>query len=337
MNISKLNYFIPQNIAPYEASKIGIYNRASGVKVGDFSLQHLKFPRLGAILYRFGALADIHLQYETAQTDFENALTYLEEVEKVAFTGICGDLTDNGEESDFEAYAELAKKFNIFECTGNHDVQTTALTKEGLKPYTGHELYYSFEQGNDIFIMFGMSGWLSVTGETFSTESLQWLYETLEANRNKRCIVFQHCLRFDGSGKPYEPNMTGNLLNCTSGSVFISLMEHYTNVIWFHGHSHMKFECQEDTFYANYDRMYGCHSVHIPSLAVPRAYVDSQYVQMFSESEGYVVDMYENHMVLRGRDFVKEKFLPIATYCIDTTLVNILAGTYTDSTGTITT
>ena len=57
----------------------------------------------------------------------------------------------------------------------------------------------------------------------------------------------------------------------------------------------------------------------------------------YAESEGYIVDMYENHIVLRGRDFVKEKFLPIATYCIDTTLQNIEAKTYTDSTGTITT
>jgi hypothetical protein len=187
--------------------------------------------------------------------------------------------------------------------------------------------------------MFGMTqANLNETVTTpFSQASLQWLYETLEANRNKRCFVFQHVLRFDGSGKPYSKNPTGNLLNNTQGSVFCSLMEHYTNVVWFHGHSHTKFDCQVDCDYANYDRMFGCHSVHIPSLAVPRDYEKDAYVSKYSESEGYVVDAYENGIHLRGRDFAKGASLPIASYWVDTTLQTVEAGTFTDSTGTITT
>ena len=56
---------------------------------------------------------------------------------------------------------------------------------------------------------------------------------------------------------------------------------------------------------------------------------------MTAESEGYVVDVYRNHIVLRGRDFAKGKFLPLAQYCIDTTFTPVAEGTYTDSTGTI--
>ncbi len=340
MYISEYTSLIPENVAPLNADGICVYDR-KGKKVGEFGLQNLTPPRLGKKLYSFGALSDVHLQYDTAQEDFQKALTYLNEREHVAFTCICGDLTDNGEATDFQTYAEYVNTYSpntpVYEVTGNHDVQTTQATFDFLKPYTGHDLYYSFTQGDDVFIMFGMKGWASYTGDIFSVESLQWLYETLEANRNKRCIVFQHVPRFDGSGKPYPQNPTGDLLNNTLGSVFCSLMEHYKNVIWFHGHTHTKFECQEDTSYANYDRMFGCHSVHIPSLAVPRDYENDAYVAKYSDSEGYVVDMYRNHIVLRGRDFVAEKFLPIATYCLDTTLQTVAAGTYTDSTGTINT
>ena len=268
-------------------------------------------------------------------------MTYLNNTEDVEFTCICGDLTDNGEIADFQEYVEYVNTYSkdtpVYEVTGNHDVQTTQASFDFLKPYTGHNLYYSFTQGDDVFIMFGMTAWPGVTGEIFSQESLQWLYETLEDNRNKRCIVFQHVLRFDGSGKPYSPAMTGDLLNCTSGKVFVSLMEHYKNVIWFHGHSHMKYDCQEDCSYANYDNFFGCKSIHIPSLAVPRDYVNGEYAYMYAKSEGYVVDVYRNHIVLRGRDFVAEKFLPIATYCLDTTIINVPANTFTDSTGTIVT
>jgi predicted phosphodiesterase len=298
-------------------------------------------PTLENKLYSFGAVSDIHLQYDTAHADFQRALTYFNETADVAFTCVCGDLTDNGQAADFQEYAQCVSDYSsntpVYECTGNHDCYNTVLSLDSMQQYTGHNLYYTFTKENDVFIMFGMQYWDTAGGKQipFSQEALQWLYETLETNRNKRCIVFQHCLRFDGSGKPYSPNMTGDLLNNTQGTVFKSLMQHYKNVIWFHGHSHMKFACQEDCSYANYDRMFGCHSVHIPSLAVPREYAENEYSQLYAESEGYVVDVYENHIVLKGRDFAKGKFLPIATYCIDTTLQEIPPNTYTDSTGTI--
>jgi hypothetical protein len=98
-------------------------------------------------------------------------------------------------------------------------------------------------------------------------------------------------------------------------------MEQYTNVIWFHGHTHMSFECQKDCTYANYDRMHGCHSVHIPGLATVKVLNEAGdgYDTLTGKGMGYVVDVYEKYIVLRGRDFVADKFLPIAMYCIGTT------------------
>ena len=63
------------------------------------------------------------------------------------------------------------------------------------------------QKGNDVFIMVGHYGswhdgnWQSK--EFVSVDELQWLYETLEANRNKRCFVFVHCLPLaHGVGDP---------------------------------------------------------------------------------------------------------------------------------------
>jgi hypothetical protein len=98
----------------------------------------------------------------------------------------------------------------------------------------------------------------------------------------------------------------------------------------------MKYYLQKYGDNANYDKVFGCHSVHIPSLSVPRDVNGSTYATIYAESEGYVVDVYENGIHLRGRDFVKGEFLPIASDWLDTALQTIPAGTYTDSTGTIT-
>ena len=326
--------FIPENVAYPNTRRIGIYD-SNGNRVGVIPLGNLAFPNVGQKQYSFGALSDIHLQYDTAQDDFQRALTYLNDTEDVTFTCVCGDLTSSGSASELSTYKTYIDTYSadtpVYAVTGNHDAWNSDIENQ-IATYTGHPLYYSFAHGNDVFIMVGIKN----DTDVFTTAELQWLYETLEDNRNKRCFVFQHALRFDGCGNPYPGvSPTYDMLTGTSGAVFKSLVSHYPNVIWLHGHSHTSFNSQEDNDLANYDNLYGIHSVHIPSLAVPREYEDSAYVAKYAESEGYVVDVYENGIHLRGRDFVKGEFLPIASYWLDTTLQTVEAGTYTDSTGTI--
>lgn len=171
-------------------------------------------------------------------------------------------------------------------------------------------------------------------GKLFLDGELQWLYETLEANRNRRCFVFLHLYPRDGSGDAIDKDLEGDMLNNTEGKVFYSLLSHYSNVIYFHGHSHEQFEIQEVNKMNNYDKIFGCHSVHIPSLGQPKKLENSTLVN-YDGSEGYIVDVYENNIILRGRDFKNEKFLPIASYCLDTTIKNVEANTYYDPLGII--
>lgn len=328
--------FIPENVAPQNVKRIGVYD-SNGNRVGEIPLGNLTPPNGKEKQYSFGAVSDIHLPYETAQDDFQKALSYFNTTEDVAFTCVCGDLTHTGSASELGVYKTCIETYSadtpVYAITGNHDAWNGNIESQ-IATYTGHPLYYSFAHGNDVFIMVGIKN----DTDVFTTAELQWLYETLEANRNKRCFVFQHALRFDGCGNPYAGvSPTYQMLEVgTNGAVFKSLVSHYKNVVWFHGHSHTAFNSQEDNDLANYDKLFGIHSVHIPSLAMTREYADSDYVAKYSESEGYVVDVYENGIHLRGRDFVKGEFLPIASYWLDTTLQTIPAGTYTDSTGTIT-
>ena len=71
--------------------------------------------------------------------------------------------------------------------------------------------------------------------------------------------------------------------------------------------------------------------------AVPVDVIDGARVVQYAGSQGYVVDVYNECIELKGRDFVSGEYLPIADYCLDTTLKTVAAGTYVDSTGTITT
>lgn len=334
------NNLINVNIAPLNATKIGIYN--GDTRVGKIELGNLKKSNLGNKLYSFGAISDIHLQYDTAQSDFQKALTYLDNNENVVFTCVCGDLTVNGTTANLQDYKNYVDTYSpntpVYATTGNHECYQNLDFDTVLPTYTGHPVYYSFTQGDDVFIFVGL--YTDKNGQLFRTEELQWLYETLETNRNKRCFVFEHVRPQDTCGNAYGI-YSYDIWGGTEQIIFESMMSHYTNVILFHGHSHLKFNLQTKDNKANYEHdLFGIHSIHIPSLAVPRtgdASGASSKKDIYADSEGYVVDVYENVVILRGRDFVNEKFLPIATYCLDTTLKTIEAGTYTDSTGTINT
>lgn len=331
--------FIPQNIAPLGARRISIYDK-NGSRVGQIPLGSLTPPTPGKKLYSFGALSDVHIVYNTAQTDFQRALTYLNEDMDVAFTCICGDLTDNGTVAQLAQYKAAVDAYSpdtpVYAIAGNHEATSEPNTTARMLPYTGQPLYYSFTHGDDVFIMLGEYRWNNTY--LFEDGELQWLKDTLEENKDKRCFVFFHVFPWGdcGNANGLYPH---DLFSGAQGNEFKTLLAQHKNVILFHGHSHLKFCLQEVDSRANYSEALGFKSVHIPSLAVPRddANGDGTYEDVYAESEGYVVDVYENGIHLRGRDFVRGEFLPIASYWLDTALQTVEAGTYTDPTGTIVT
>ena len=339
MRVSKYENFISQNAAPKNAKRIGVY--LNGARKGSFGLGNLRLPHVGDKQYSFGAISDVHIQQTTAKEDFQRALAYFNNEKDVSFVCICGDLTNNGSAEQLTEYKACVDAYAtkpVYAISGNHESYSGLDVPSVIQTYTGQPFYYSFEKENDVFIMLGIKEEYTL----FTDAEIQWLYETLEANRNKRCFVFQHV--FAGKekeavcGNPYGLYHNYCWSNETQTTIFESLMKHYTNAIFFHGHSHFRFSLQsKDCKYANIDKSNGYWSVHIPSIAVPREDADGAGTAEYytAGSEGYVVDVYENHIVLRGRDFVKGEFLPIATYCIDTTAQPIEAGTFTDSTGTI--
>ena len=345
----KYTHFIPENIAPNGTKRIGVYD-SNGQKVFGVALGRLGLPSSNK-QYSFCALSDVHITYDTASADFQRALTYVENSD-CAFTCICGDLTGDGSDNQMSEYKRLvdtyAKTKPVYAISGNHESSLDYVNYDRTTPYTGKPLYYSFTQGNDVFIMLGHYGkkndgevWLS--NEFVNTAELQFLYETLEANRNKRCFIFNHVYPYDDGVGDANRIYNGKVWRTTDGGIgeaFINLLKHYKNTILFHGHSHLRLKLQEIDKKANYSSAVGYRSVHIPSLAVPRDKKDDGFTIVYAESEGYIVDVYENYVVLNGWDFIDNdadgNIIPLGTYKIDTTLQTIAANTFTDSTGVIT-
>ena len=160
-----------------------------------------------------------------------------------------------------------------------------------------------------------------------SDDDFTWLAETLAVNKDKRCFVFVHSHIDDNieggiedSGNPAfaRENSIFGYWGATKTNNFINLMKQYPNVIVFHGHTHIMFEAQEFDKDANFSDENGFKSVHVPSSGTPRKLVsdDGTWEAKSSESQGYIVDVYDDCIVLNGMDLINEKPVPIGTYKI---------------------
>lgn len=341
--IYKYGCLIKENIAPKGAIRIGVYdskgNRVFKIPLGSLS------PINKQKLYSFGLVSDIHLFHLDAEWNpnpkFDNALTYFENNNCVMCV-IAGDLTQTGfylknnenddteiphiDLSQMEKYKEICDKHTIpiYEISGNHECYYNQDITNNLNywnTYTGKDvLSYTFNYGNDLFIFLGQPS----HDEVMSDSDFVWFRETLESNKNKRCFVFVHSYLEEDSGDAgdYRENSIFDMWGKTNKQSFMNLLTQYNNVILFHGHSHIKFECQEIDKDATYTEKNGFKSVHIPSLSRPRNINinSSQTPYANSESQGYIVDVYDDCIVLNGMNFIDNKFIPLGVYKIDTIL-----------------
>ncbi len=319
------------------------------------------------LLYSFGALSDTHIQYETGVDDLKRALPYLDD--KVEFICICGDLVwcaNNDYMAEYKSIVEdtaLTTK-PIYECAGNHETYPENATTgkvdeaefadtigwEHQTNCTGTSLYYYFTYRDDVFIMFSL---LTDSPVTFPNGALDWLQSVLEANRNKRCFIFQHI--HDPSDATADPSGSYSpILDKTEdGVAFLKLMKHYKNAVWFHGHTHLSITTDVKG-YTPVSDVLGYKSVHIPSLQGVRYYdaeanalrtyytdENGNTVQGGAHAEGYIVDVYDNKLVLRGIDFAVHYYnadwtsryeaepMKDRVYTLATTLRTVEAGTFT--------
>ena len=336
----KYKHFIPQNTAPSGAKSIGVYR--DGAKVANIALGRMTPPSKQP-LYSFGLVSDIHLwkfdtsTYANSNTKFESALSFFQS-KGCAFCAVSGDLTITGlylspddtpanaylDEEQFSAYQAICQKYTmpVYELMGNHESYYGKPISNHLglmASYTGNSaLSYTVEQGDDVFIFVGQprDAWV------MSDADFTWLGETLEANKDKRCFVFIHAYIEEDSGDPLDvrENSIFDYWGAAKTTAFMNLMGRYPNAVLFHGHSHMKFENQMYDVNANYTERNGFKSVHVPSLATPR---DINFDTMHSvddkaASQGYIVDVYDDCIMLTGMDFVGDVPVPLGVLKIET-------------------
>ena len=353
--------FMKFNAIPKYATKILAVN--NNEVVASYNIPVAKrwaAGNYGEHLYSSGVISDAHVQYDTGPEDFAQAMSDFNQRESVEVVVHAGDLTSDGTQANLEEWKTLRDTNRgttpVYSCVGNHEARSASSImysqKSKIRKYldtdwqTGDDTtcYFMKVVNNDVYIF------LSIFEDTnqadshtmFTADELTWLEGVLEQYRNQRVFLFAHVpphwntdgIKYNGIGVgngAYSSDIWGNpQVNnrpMSDRTAFLNLIDHYKNVIWFSGHSHLRYYGQETWEHLNVMQYKGgARFVHVSSLTVPRDIIDGAASGLkYAESEGAVMDVYPNCIRLRSRDFALGKFYGLCEYLIDTTPVTIPA------------
>ena len=310
--MASYNHFSNDNVALVGSRDVGVFK--DGEKVGRIPLGSLRQPNRGRRLYSFGIISDPHIgETEASYANLRTALTYFAKDKDVEFSVNCGDLVKTANDAQsklpwFQSYRDI-----VIECSGgksvcaiggNHEQCMDDVIASFMKDYAGNQsLWYTKEVGNDIFLFLGTYEYINSNGgvQRFLKEDVLAIQKLLDDNRNKRCFMFHHV--------PIVSDFEYDIFSdFTRGSLPMSLFKHYKNITVFSGHTHSPFSNHLTNKGANVNSNNGFRAVHVPALC--------------DHCEGYVVDVYDDGIHLRGLNF-ETGYIPIASYWIDTTLVDV--------------
>lgn len=288
---------------------------------------------------------------DVAETSFVRSLDFFTEAD-VSLVAMPGDISTDGEKEAFEAFNRIASgyDFPVYTVTGNHDVRNK-FTKENWRTYMNSGVYdevpaegiinvsengldfvYEEQKSGDIFIFLHQTSnnYGLLINALLENSQLDWLEAQLEEHKDDTVYLFFHTFLNSTAGNPFDS--TGNLQNelgwsyplfYTTGATdevrIRNLLRENDNVTFFNGHSHWAYHMQ----YMNPDLNIskngedGATFVHVSSVSSPRITGDFQILWEGTDptmSEGYLIDVYEDTVVLYGVDFVNNRILAYAVY-----------------------
>lgn len=327
--------FIKLNLIPIEASRIVAIK--DNVIKASFDIPSNKRITDSKKL-SFGLMSDMHVDgsggsSSEANDDFVRALKYFDS-KQVDMNILTGDAVNNGLLVDLEKFKSLkgsSTNVPLYVCRGNHDTYNDCNVDNFTSYIEENGLHFEKEIKGDKYLFIGLDA--EDFTNPFRRDSMEWLKSKLEEYKNQRVFLMQHVFVGEtGNIAGLYPHSDGfDMTEGTCSKEFVDLLSKYRNVIMFTGHSHLDFELQRLGENANVALRTKtlCHRVHTPSTSKPRKndintedIPDNTYTYR-EGSQGYLVDVYDNYIVLHGIDFKKGLLLPYAQYILDTTPILI--------------
>ncbi len=284
-------------------------------------------PDIGAPTLRFSVLSDIHINSTSSHTYNQNFKAALQDIVSVAPSTeaifINGDIADRGSEAEYEEYNKMVDEYSsdipVYCSIGNHDFRggkNDAGQIEMFLNATGSKdkVYYDMYIGDVHYIMLGSERNADGSSRAYlSNEQLSWLSKTLAQDRGKDTPVFvflHQGIKDTVAGTRESEIAVQNWHGIQQEAKFKKILSDYPQVVLFSGHSHWTLQSP------NSMTLVGESSVTALNTASV-AYLWDDRNAHINGSQGYFVEMYEDMVIFRGRNFEDGVWIPEAQFVLE--------------------
>jgi 3',5'-cyclic AMP phosphodiesterase CpdA len=298
------------------------------------STRTVKGQRDDRALFSFMILSDLHVNSgfsypsEHLHKALNDILNFETKVEALLFTG---DLTESATKADYREFRKIINTYTlppIHANMGNHEYyniwinsngswsketapngKTDAESREMFMRTFGYEKpYHSFKMNNFLIIMLSQEAYVQEKPEVsegawYSDEQLQWFEETLaQSKRDKPIFVMIH--------QPLPPiGEDGGSHQVIRGKQFREILKPYKNVFVFYGHNHQDFRNGKAHYFKETFHLFN-------NSAVGRVLGTNYDWKNQDSAQGLYVQVYENKVVLRGREFSNNTWIEEANWTV---------------------
>ncbi|GAA0434036.1 hypothetical protein GCM10008934_24350 [Virgibacillus salarius] len=263
----------------------------------------------------FPVISDVHIDNSSTVDDekFKAAMNQLNKVapDQDAFV-VVGDLTDYGYETEYDKFFSIYNEkkqdgVNSLFTMGNHDYWNGLSIKDAqtrfLEKTAMESIYYHKKVNGYHFI--ALSPEDSTTHGLYTVDQINWLKKQLEAaekdNPGEPIFVFLHQHIKD---TVYGSDLWGTQEN---KELLYDTLKEYPQVITFSGHSHYPLEDPRTIHQKDFTSV-GTSSVSYLELEPGK--LQGFHPQGYRDiSQGMVVEVYNNEVVIKKRDFHKDNWV----------------------------
>lgn len=289
----------------------------------------------------FAAVSDVHFDAydENALFAFGSEITarailpFFEKMdERLDAVVFAGDITEHGYESQWVKTQEVLTSYdladNIIIAAGNHDTWTRDKGDKTFRElFTEYASEIMGEEAQDIYFTREINGYTFIilcsegdsTSGDFSDTQINWLRAELAKAAEKDLPIFVIChwpinethgLPEIWGSEDYDENTGG--IGPQSADIEKALKE-YDNVFLISGHIHAGLSNAEEASENGYQSLESDGSFH--SLNLPRLNAFNS-VGNFMIGTGYNIEVYDNEVVFRARNYLTGNWLPEYDYTI---------------------
>jgi 3',5'-cyclic AMP phosphodiesterase CpdA len=292
---------------------LGLTTSLSNVQAFSESSNSEKHNRKPELV--FPVISDVHID-NGSTADMEKFRSAMDQLNKVApdqdaFV-VVGDLTDYGYATEYDKFFNIYNEkkqagVNSMFTMGNHDYWNGLSVKDAQARFlekTGMESIYYHKEVNDYHFI-TLSPENSNTHGLYTVDQINWLGEQLEEaekdSPGEPIFVFLHQHIKD---TVYGSDLWGTQEN---KELLYNTLKKYPQVITFSGHSHYPLEDPRTIHQKDFTSV-GTSSVSYLELEPGK--LQGFHPQGYQDiSQGIVVEVYNNEVVIKKRDFHKDDWV----------------------------